>query len=83
MLSGGIVAVLCIVWYYSSMRDSTFTTIPRAVTGREELVVLPRRILERLLSNRVREEEILRWSHEAKKLKKAGKLSLLRSLGDL
>ena len=66
-----------------NMKDSTFTTIPRTITGREELVVLPRRVLERLLSNRVREREILRWSHEAKKLKRAGKLPLLRSLGDL
>lgn len=75
--------VLNIIWYYRSMKDSTFTTIPRTVTGREELVVLPRRILDRLLSNRVREGEILRWSREAKKLKKAGKLPLLRSLGGL
>ena len=65
------------------VKDLTFATIPRTITGREELVVLPRRILERLLSNKVKEGEILRWSREAKKLKKAGKLPILRSLGDL
>lgn len=65
------------------MKNPTFMTIPRTVTGREELVVLPRRVLERLLSNKIREGEILRWSQEAKKLKRAGKLPLLHSLVDL
>lgn len=65
-------------------------TIPKRLTGREELVVLSRKEYERLLEVKkengkvdkreaVTEENVLRWSREAKKLKKAGKLPLFES----
>lgn len=61
------------------------------MTGREELVVLSRKEYERLIEVKkenvkadkreaITEENVLRWSREAKKLKKAGKLPLLNSL---
>ena len=58
------------------MSNGTILTIPKSVTGREELVILPRKELDKLLQERdgVNEENILRWSVEAKKLKKIGKL---------
>lgn len=58
-------------------------TIPKTLTGREELVILPRRIFDDLLTGRSREADVLRWSREAKRLKKAAKLPILRSLKDL
>ena len=59
----------------------TVFAIPKKLTGNEELVILPKRVLEELLTNKiVSEREILRWSREAKKLKKAKKLPLLTSL---
>lgn len=65
------------------MKTATYATIPKSVTGREELVVLPRSELERLLKGMVTQGMILRWSREAKRLKKAGKLPFLRSLKEL
>lgn len=66
------------------MRNTAFITIPRTLTGREELVVLPRRVLVEIMSKKTAGvEEILRLSREAKKLKKENKLPLLRSLKDL
>lgn len=65
------------------MDNSTFITIPKTITGREELVILPRKVLEYLVARRVSEADILRWSREAQKLKKEGRLPLLRSLKDL
>lgn len=58
-------------------------TIPKTITGREELVVLPRRIFDALIVDRRREADILRWSREAKILKKKNELPLLRSLKSL
>jgi len=58
-------------------------TIPKTLMGQGELVILPRRALEELLAGREREADVLRWSREAKKLKKAAKLPILRSLKDL
>lgn len=61
-------------------------TIPKQMTGREELVVLPRKEFERLTQLNVHEREtvteddVLRWSREARALHKKGKLPLLRSL---
>lgn len=65
------------------MKNTSFITIPKVVTGKEELVVLPRKTLEKLLENRIKEEELLRWSREAKKMSKEGTLPVLRSLRDL
>lgn len=65
-------------------------TIPKKITKGEELVVIPRREYEKFLSlafaeggMRVTEADVLRWSREAKRLRRAGKLPLLRSLRDL
>lgn len=61
-------------------------TIPKRMTGREELVVLPRKEFERLIrldvheKETVTEDDVLRWSREARALHKKGKLPLLRSL---
>ncbi len=65
------------------MNTRVFTTIPKKITGREELVVLPRSIFDRLISVNIRKEEALRWSREAKELKSKGKLPVLKSLRDL
>jgi hypothetical protein len=80
---------LKIEFYY----DSIFTTmpivtIPKNITGNEELVVLPRREFERILdmkknNGKVTERAILQWSLEAKKMKKEKKLPVLHSLRDL
>lgn len=58
-------------------------TIPKIITGKDELVILPRKIFERLVKKTVKESDVLEWSNEAKKLRKEGKLSVLRSLKDL
>lgn len=66
------------------MRLTPFVTIPRSITGDEELVVIPRRQFERILKERpVDEDEILRWSKEATKFYKQKKLPLLSSLKEL
>ncbi len=63
-------------------------TIPKNITKGEELVVIPRREYEKFLAFVVKHEtvgeaDILRWSKEAKKLYKIGKLPTLHSLKDL
>ena len=65
------------------MKNSSFVTIPKAISGKEELVVMPRKVLDRLLQDRLDEEKLLRISREAEELHKAGKLPILRSLRDL
>lgn len=66
------------------MKLSSYITIPRELTGNEELVVLPRRDLEKILKEKsLTEDDILRWSREARKLKKQGKLVVLESLKTL
>lgn len=65
------------------MSTQNFVTIPRRITGNEELVILPRKVLDGLISRQVSEKDILRWSREAKKMKRAGKLPVLNSLRDL
>lgn len=73
------------------MKMADVITIPKRMTGRDELVVLPRKEYERLLEVKrengkmykketVTEENVLRWSREAKKLKRAGKLPLFEDL---
>lgn len=65
----------------------TTITIPRKMTKGEELVVIPRREYEKFLAivqkDAVNEDDILRLAKEARRMKKAGKLPLLRSLKDL
>jgi len=63
-------------------------TIPKQMTKGEELVVLTRKEYEKFLDAAVREKgvsavDVLRWSREARQLKKQGKLPVLRSLKDL
>lgn len=55
-------------------------TIPKKLTGRDDLVVIPKKELDELLARAgkpVSEKDVLRWSREAKKLRRAGKLSKL------
>lgn len=74
-------------WYTERMAT---TTISKKVTKGEELVVISRREYEKFLSLalveggvEVAETDVLRWSREAKRLRRAGKLPILRSLRDL
>ena len=71
--------------YIKSMSNGTILTIPKSVTGREELVILPRKEFEQLLKAKdgINEENVLKWSTEAKQLKKSRKLSVLKSLKSL
>jgi hypothetical protein len=55
-------------------------TIPEKLIGKGDLVVIPKKELEGLLARageRVTEPDVLRWSREAKKLHRAGKLARL------
>ena len=68
------------------MKTQTLVTIPSSIAKMGELVVLPRKEFERLLEGKIeelKEQELLRLSHEAKNLKKEGRLSVLSSLRDL
>jgi len=64
-------------------------TIPKKITLGEDLVVLPRREYEEIVrrardeKEEVTEDDVLRWSKEARELKKKGKLPILRSLRGL
>lgn len=65
-------------------------TIPKKVTKGEDLVIIPRREYEKFLAladgkigQRVGQSDLLRWSKEAKKLRRAGKLPILHSFKDL
>ena len=61
-------------------------TIPKKITSGEDLVVLPRREYEKMLrrtkddKEEVTEKDVLRWSKEARELKKKGKLRTFESL---
>ena len=68
-------------------------TIPKKISINENLVAIPRKEYELLRSvfeilkerkekKEITENDILRWSREAKKLKKTGRLLVLRSLKD-
>lgn len=71
----------------------TTISIPKKITKGEELVIIPRKEYEKYLEKylelkgkkgkQITKEDVLRWSQEAKKLKKAGKLPILRSLNGL
>ena len=64
-------------------------TIPKRITKGEELIIIPRKEYEEYLElkekikEQITEEDVLRWSREAKRLKKTGKLPLLRSLEEI
>jgi len=68
----------------------TTITIPRKLSLNENLIAIPRKEYELLRSafeilkqrKEITENDILRWSKEAKKLKKTGRLLILRSLKD-
>jgi len=65
------------------MNASTILTIPKAITGDEELIVMPKREFKEIweqAAKSMREDEILKWSREAKSMKRFGKLPVLRSL---
>lgn len=51
------------------------------MAARGELVIMPKKELDELLvraGNPISEQEMLRWSREAKKLHRVGKLAKLR-----
>lgn len=55
-------------------------TIPKDLIKEGELILIPRKKYEELLeSQKVTEEDVLRWTKEAKVLKKIGKLPKLKS----
>ena len=70
-----------------SVNMNMFTiTIPKNAMRGKELVAIPRKQLEALIEragNEVGEKDILRWSREARALKRSGKLPVLRSLRSL
>jgi len=66
---------------------STLTlTFSKEMLREKEMVVLPKReflsLVERA-EGAVNEKDILRWSREARSLKRVGKLNLLRSVRSL
>ncbi len=66
------------------MRITSFVTIPRKITGSEELVVITRREFNKLVEyQELSEAELLHLSEDARRLKKQGKLMILKSLKDL
>lgn len=55
-------------------------TIPKELAKEGELIIIPRKKYERLLEGqKVTEKDVLRWTKEAKILKKIGKLPKLKS----
>lgn len=65
------------IWYSICM---TTITIPRKLAGKDDLVVIPKKELDALIARAgepVTEQDVLRWSREAKKLRRAGKLARL------
>lgn len=62
----------------------TTITIPEKLIKEKDLVVIPRKEYEELLEKqKVTEKDVLRWSKEAKTLKRRGRLPVLRSLREL
>ena len=56
-------------------------TIPKDLAKEGELILIPRKKYEKLLeSQKVTEEDVLRWAKESRILKKAGKLPKIESL---
>jgi hypothetical protein len=60
--------------------------IPKRLAHDDDLVVIPKKQLDALIAgatNKVLEREILRWSRDARRLHRAGKLPKLASLRGL
>jgi hypothetical protein len=58
-------------------------TIPKELAKEGELILIPRKKYEELLTRqKVTEEDVLRWTKEAKILKRMGKLPRLKSWND-
>ena len=58
-------------------------TLPKNLIEAGELVLIPKKELNELIlraSDAVEEKDILRWSREAKSMKRKNKLPILRSL---
>jgi hypothetical protein len=61
-------------------------TIPKNLIKNDDLVIIPRKEYEKFLELKekinegITEEDVLRWSREAKHLKKEGKLPLFKNL---
>ena len=58
----------------------TTITIPKKLAGKDDLVVLPKKEFDALVARaeaKVTEDDVLRWSREAKKLRRADKLPRL------
>jgi hypothetical protein len=61
-------------------------TIPKKLAGSDDLVIVPKKEFDDLLAraeNAVGEQDVLRWSQEAKVLHRAGKLPKLTALRGL
>ncbi len=61
-------------------------TIPKKLSKLGELVLISKRELEALIarvSEVVEEKDVLRWSREARAMKRAGKLPLLGNMATL
>jgi len=66
------------IWFLKLMEK--IITIPKNLVKEGELILIPRKKYEKLLEGqKITEEDILRWTKEAKILKKAGKLPKLKS----
>ena len=60
--------------------------IPKGLAAGDDLVVVPKRQLDALIAgavDKIMEQEILRWSRDAKRRHRAGKLPELTSLREL
>lgn len=58
-------------------------TIPKELAKEGELILIPRKKYRELLERqKVTEEDVLRWTKEARILKKIGKLPKLKSWAD-
>ena len=58
-------------------------TIPKKLSKAGDLVLIPKKDLESLIERArdvVGEKDVLRWSREARSLKRAGTLPILRNL---
>ncbi len=57
--------------------------IPKRLANDDDLVVIPKKQLDALIASatdKVLEQEVLRWSRDARRLHRAGKLPKLASL---
>jgi len=55
-------------------------TIPKELLKEGELIIIPRKKYEQLLEGqKITEEDVLRWTREARRLKRIGKLAKLKS----